>query len=234
MSKLNDITKIPIQVLNILTNYVDLEDKLFERVATEQELIKYVGKGINNSAYFSIISYQITNSKVILNIEYSPSSEMNTKKLNTNVVASGLDAILKKWTNLLSKYVELSEVFMESKRFSEIIDEIYDSFDVPIEQENEYFTVDELVKIDTTIDALDKWIEAEKENFLPVLYKKIKTELDETRGGLAEKTKGWIVKKVSKILGVIVKQSPRFIKGTAVEVLKLTLAEVIKTRLIGH
>jgi hypothetical protein len=232
MDRIKDITKIPITVLEVLKEYLEKEDKLFERVEHKSGFIKYQGKGINKDFYFAINKYELRNPELIIEMEQKPASSNNPEFTRKMVTVAKLNSQLSNWCILLKKYQELSQTFIDNSRFDKIVDEFYHEFNVSEDEEQEYFTVNESIKIDETIDQLNNWVDTNKDYFLPVIYEQVKKEISETQEGLAENTKGWIIRKISKIRATIMKQGPRFLKDTAVEVVKGVIIDLVNGKLI--
>lgn len=233
MSKFKDISTIPISVLNVLNPFVQKAADIFERVPFEEGYIKYQGKGINKNFYFSIIACEGDSKGVIISVEFKPSSINSAEKTGRNISEKQLDTFLKNWYDLLCQYLEHEKTFSEPERFSKITEEFYSEFNFVNDEENEFFSIPEMVRIDSTLEQLENWVDENEGKFLPVLYQQIKREIIETQEGLHENTKGWIAKRVAKIYAQILKQGPRFLKETAVEVAKATIAEIMKTKMIG-
>ena len=233
MSNFKNIRSIPISVLEVIKTFKEKDGSLFEQIPYESGYIQFQGTGKNESLYLKIDSHELKGGEISVLVTVKPSSVNIPSESKRWVNVKNFDTAFSNWCELLKKYNELSDVFEDQDRLNNIADQFFSEFEFTNDEEDKFFTVPELVKIDTTIEQLENWIEDNQQQFLPVLYDQIKREISDTKEGLTENSKGWIAKKIAKIQALIMKQGPRLLKETAVEVLKATVAEVIKTKLIG-
>ena len=230
---MENLTKAPLVVLDAIRPFVELKSKLFVRVPTEKGYLKFEGTGICKDLYFTFIQHESKGTEFNMLIQICPYNKNFPGPKDTWISFKNLNATFDQWVKALESYHDHGIAFGNYARESKLEEEIYADFEPIEETKDDSISVNDLVRIDENLEQLKLWIEENKTAFLPVIYEAIKSEIQFTQQNLTESSKSELAKKVSKIFAKIMKNGPRFLKETAVETLKASVAEIVKAKLLG-
>ncbi len=234
MSSINDITKIPIVVLEALKQYMDVKDKKFIRVEHEEYYLYLKGTNINESSFFGIKMHEIKNNSIAFLVSNQPTSKIHPDKSQQWLNEASLKANFLNWTKLLQTYEEMSEIYQTTDREKQFTEEFFAEFEFVDEQEAEKgFTSFQIIELDNRLEQFKLKIHEIGDRFSPEILIEIQNEIEVTQNGLVQNSKKWFAKQLARIQAKIMKQGPKLLKDTSIELLKSVAVDYIKGRLLG-
>lgn len=218
--------KVPLLVLEALEKYVHLKGENFEVIQQKDTLLKVVDKDEDSDFYFSVVNFRSENSFKLL-IDFKPSSKTNTGNTQTWIEGKALDNYFKTWTELLRQYDSINS-FFDDPIVKSFADEYYAEFEILDDDANEPLRSRQILLLDNYLEFIESNIERFQTDQNRENVQEIKAEVVSLRSNITNKSKQWIVKKLSKIWGKLTKEGVKFMKEFISEAKKKAIQEGIK------
>ncbi|MDF0694869.1 hypothetical protein [Aquirufa ecclesiirivi] len=219
--------KIPLQVLETIESYVNLQGTTFDSVDPNEFLLKFVDKDNNSDFYFNVETYKMENDFQIL-IDFKPSNKQTVGNRKAWIRAEQLEFNFTNWLKILEGYDSVKTVFDDPiiKAYS---DEYYTEFEIiDKDADTKPFATKQILLLDDHLEGIQMKIDnfQTKENNAEI--EKIKENIQELRNNLTKKSKKWVLKKLSNIWAKITNQGPNLMKEFLSEAKKQAIKEGVK------
>lgn len=203
---------LPLHVLKALEPFVSLHGELFKIIDPENSLMLAVDKDENSKFYYSIDSFEYSNSQYVFTVSYSPYNDHEIKAKAKRIIASALQDHFKDWTNLLQNYNTIKSFYDDPvlKTFeAEFISE-YEFLEEDAEVNP--FKTTQILQLDFLLETISaRLLEMSDDSNIDQI-EIINNDISELRNNLATRSKKWVLEQFSKIYGKIAKQGTIFIK----------------------
>jgi hypothetical protein len=221
---------LPLAILKSLQPFVKLRGDKFETLDPKENLLKVVDQEPESDFHFTIEEYKkAQNGKFQFLMSRSPKSQNETDIYKTWVNISELEPQFQTWIKLLDEYENVESFFDDPiiKSFSE---EYFTEFEIIDEDAHiKPLNTKQILLLDSHLEELGERLVAfsTKENTDEI--SQIQEDIVKLRENLTNKSKKWVIKRLSKIWAKIAKQGTKFIK----EFLSESKKEVIKQGVKG-
>ncbi|MFA7379916.1 MAG: hypothetical protein WC150_05605 [Bacteroidia bacterium] len=221
---------LPLVILKALEPFVNLKGDKFEVIEPKENLLKIIDKDLDSKFHFTIEDYQKTNSNIFqFLITKCPRNINDSGSYQTWVEVTSLKGQFEAWSNLLNEYESVNSFFDDpiTKSFKE---EFYAEFEIIDEEaESKPLKTNQILLLDKYLEAIgNRLSEFETENNTKDI-KEIKQDIIVLRDHITNKSKKWVVTKLTSIWAKIAKQGTKFIK----EFLSESKKEIIKQGVKG-
>lgn len=102
---------IPLAVHKALEPYLNLHGEDFERIDIDGNLLSFKDKDSSSIFYFNIISHEVIQGKLTLQIEYAPYGEISVASRKLSVPSDALQQYFNQWLSLVKQYNAIQTVF---------------------------------------------------------------------------------------------------------------------------
>lgn len=220
---------LPLTILKSLEPFVNLKGNKFEVIDPNEDLLKVIDKDLESEFHFTIAKYQKDNSgKFQFLMTRSPRNVNDNSQYQTWVEVSGLSAQFESWIKLLDEYDNVNSFFDDpiAKSFKE---EFYAEFEI-IEDEADInpLKTKQILLLDTYLENVDNKLVELTTQQNSYYVKDIREDISLLRNNLTNKSKKWIVNKLTTIWAKIAKQGTKFIKEFLTESKKELVKQGIK------
>jgi hypothetical protein len=204
---------LPLIILKTLQPYVNLRGDKFEALDPKDKLLKVVDQETESEFHFIIEEYKkVQGGKFQFLMSRSPKSQNEVEIYKTWVDISQLEPQFKMWLNLLDEYENVTS-FFDDPIVKSFRDEYFAEFEI-IDEDAEIMPLNtkQILLLDTYLENIDNRLGDYSTDSNSGEITEIQEEIVELRENLTNKSKKWVVKKLSKIWAKIAKQGTKFIK----------------------
>jgi len=223
---------IPLVVLETLEPYLKKNDKKFETADPKESLLRIIDSDSDSDFYFEVVSFQISNGKTFLQLDYKPQNKTNTGAYKPKIDHTQLDNHFKNWTTRLSEYAKVESIY-DDPILKQNAEKFFQKFDI-IDEDAEYASFDLEQQLfleeylDNTKKKLEKLKKGKSDNEILEL-EILESEAEEIKSVLTKESKKKIIKRLSRFWGKAQKTGLEVIKEIFISV----TAELTKRLMIG-
>ncbi|WP_179317939.1 hypothetical protein [Winogradskyella undariae] len=221
---------LPLVILKSLQPFVNLRGDKFETLEPKENLLKVVDQEPESDFHFTIEEFKkAQNGKFQFLMNRSPKSQNETDNYKTWVDISQLEPQFKTWIKLLDEYENVNSFFDDPiiKSFTE---EYFTEFEIIDEDADiKPLNTKQILLLDSHLEDVEKRLTEYTNDKNVDEISEIKEDINELRENLTNKSKKWVIKRLSKVWAKIAKQGTKFIK----EFLSESKKEIIKQGVKG-
>ncbi|MGV7106103.1 hypothetical protein [Flavobacterium sp. U410] len=222
---------LPLVILKALEPYVNLKGDKFEVVEPKESLLKVIDKDSESQFHFTIHKYQrnTSNGKFQFLMTRMPKDNNDNGNMQSWLEIDSLKSQFEYWLKLLDEYESVNSFFDDPIIIS-FSKEFYEEFEI-IEEDAETnpLNTKQILLLDNYLETIDKKLLEFKTEHNSQDIEEIKEDILILRENLTNKSKKWVVKRLTSIWAKIAKQGTKFIK----EFLSESKKELIKQGVKG-
>jgi len=219
---------LPIVILKSLETFVHMKGEMFEIIDPKENLLKAIDKDIDSSFHFTIEKYQSNNGKFEFLMKRSPKNENDTNEIRTWVDINHLSRQFDGWIKLLTSYENVNS-FFDDPIINSYKEEFFNEFEIIDEGADIYpLNIKQILVLDKHLEEIENKLGMYIDPKNSAALQEIKGQVTELRENLTNKSKKWVVKKLSTIWAKIAKQGTKFIKNILLESNKQIVVQSVK------
>ncbi|QNR22770.1 hypothetical protein [Croceimicrobium hydrocarbonivorans] len=196
---MNQGEEIPLLVLKVLKTLYDTENPLFEKVSTDNGLVKLISSNPGSKFYFHILEQRVNNGHTQILIEYSPQSKSSntSRKIWLKCDHDSINSHLSLWVDLLQgfkKYDFLSDNILDqrAKEIESYFNIADEDFDLPL-------SLNDIPNLNRYLLDFEGSIDHSRNPKISTICDDLIAESEQVRENLSTTTKGKLAKKLSKL-----------------------------------
>lgn len=221
---------IPITILQALEGFVKLKGIKFEIVDPENHLLKAIDKDEDSTFHFTILEYKkvTTGSTFQFLMDRSPRNQNDPSAFQGWIEVSNLQTQFNTWIELLDLYENIDS-FFDDPIVDSFNEEFFAEFEI-IDEDSEVkpLTIKQILLLDEYLETVEIRIEEFKNEVNSPQIEEIKSDIVQLKQNLTNKSKVWVIRKLSRIWAKMAKQGIQFIKEFLTESKKEVIKQGIK------
>ena len=221
---------LPLVILKVLEPFVNLKNDKYEVLKSNDILLHIIDKDPNSNFHFKLLKFEksSTNNSFKFLMSKCPRSSTNPDVYQGWIDISSSVAQFEDWSNLLNEYETIN--YFEDPITKSFQEEFYSEFEIVDDIDNtKPLNIKQILLLDSYLENVEsKLVEfLDEENSIEI--QDIQKQIITLRENLTNKSKKWVVEKLTTIWAKIAKQGTKFVK----EFLSETKKEVIKQGVKG-
>lgn len=222
--------ELPLVILKSLEPFVNLKGEKFVVIEPKENLLMAKDKDFDSDFHFTIEKYQKSKKGTFqFLMTRSPKNGNDNGNYQTWLEVSELSKQFSTWIKLLDEYENVSS-FFDDPITNSFKEEFYAEFEIIDEEaETTPLQTNQILLLDSYLEKIDNSLTDFQSETNSLEIQEIKSDINILRENLTNKSKKWIVTKLTTIWAKIAKQGTEFIK----EFLTETKRELIKQSVKG-